>query len=31
MLAASLRGHDRIVKLLIAAGADANSANKVSY
>ena len=28
---ASYRGHDKIVEVLIAAGADVNLANKVSY
>ena len=30
LLVASMRGHDRIVELLIAAGADVNFADKVS-
>ena len=31
LYAASWRGHDKVVEVLIAAGADVNLADKVSY
>ena len=31
LLIASCRGHDKVVEVLIAAGADVNLANEVSY